>query len=258
MSRTAFITGATSGFGLACARRLASANWNLVLVGRREERLAALEIELLERCKVKTLTLDVRDSEAINHSIETLPEPFKNISLLLNNAGLALGTELAQNCKLSRWQQMIDTNISGVAAVTHALLPTIIRYGKGACIINLGSIAGRWPYPGGNVYCGTKAFVEQFSNALRCDLAGTGVRVTNIAPGLAESEFTLVRTGGDTGAHEELYKGANPIKPEDIADVVYWIATLPPHLNINQLEIMPVSQAWSPLAIYRWYSDIEE
>ena len=251
MSKTAFITGATSGFGRACALRLGQAGWNLILTGRRQERLDALQEELGRHCQVLTRSLDVRDAGAVKACIDTLPAPFDEVDLLLNNAGLALGTEPAQKCDPDEWKQMIDTNILGLTTVTHALLPKLIARGAGASIINLGSIAGHWPYPGGNVYCGTKAFVEQFSYALRCDLAGTGVRVSNLAPGLSESEFTLVRTGGDREAYEQLYRGADPIQPEDIAETVYWLASLPAHLNVNQLEIMPVSQAWSPFSIHR-------
>ncbi len=251
MSKTAFITGATSGFGRACALRLGQAGWNLILTGRRQERLDALQDELGNQCQVLTRTLDVRDASAVQACVDSLPAPFDEIDLLLNNAGLALGTEPAQACDLNEWKQMIDTNILGLTTVTHALLPKLISKGAGASIINLGSIAGHWPYPGGNVYCGTKAFVEQFSYALRCDLSGTGVRVSNLAPGLSESEFTLVRTGGDKAAYDQLYQGADPIQPEDIAETVYWLASLPPHLNVNQLEIMPVSQAWSPFSVHR-------
>ena len=247
----AFITGATSGFGRATAQRFAQAGWSLVLTGRRQQRLDELKAELSPLCSVLTLTLDVTDAEAVKDIAAQLPEEFKAISVLVNNAGLALGTDAAQNSDTAQWQQMIDTNISGLARMTHALLPTLIDQGKGASIINIGSIAGHWPYPGGNVYCGTKAFVEQFSYALRCDLSGTGVRVTNLAPGMAESEFTLVRTGGNQAAHDKLYQGADPIQPDDIADTIFWIANLPAHLNINQLEIMPVSQAWSPFSVHR-------
>lgn len=251
MTNTAFITGATSGFGLASARRLAQAGWNLVLTGRRKERLSAISEELSNQCQVLTIEMDVCDEASVQSAISSLEPPFKEVKLLLNNAGLALGTEAAQDSDLSDWKRMIDTNISGLVTVTHALLPTLIKQGKGASIINLGSIAGHWPYPGGNTYCGTKAFVEQFSYSLRCDLAGTNVRVTNLAPGLSESEFTLVRTGGNQQAYDQLYQGANPIQPEDIAETVYWLASLPDHLNINQLEIMPVSQAWSPFSVQR-------
>ncbi|WP_405417682.1 SDR family NAD(P)-dependent oxidoreductase [Marinobacter flavimaris] len=251
MQKTAFITGATSGFGRACALRLAQAGWNLILTGRRQERLDHLQQELGSQCQVVTWKLDVRDAEAVQACIDNLAPPFAEIDLLLNNAGLALGTEPAQDCDPQDWKQMIDTNILGLTNVTHALLPKLIHKGAGASIINLGSIAGHWPYPGGNVYCGTKAFVEQFSYALRCDLSGTGVRVSNLAPGLSESEFTLVRTGGDKAAYDQLYQGSDPIQPEDIAETVFWLASLPPHLNVNQLELMPVSQAWSPFSIHR-------
>lgn len=247
----AFITGATSGFGRATAKRFAEAGWSLVLTGRRQQRLDELKAELSPLCSVLTLRLDVTDFDAVAKVTESLPDDFKAVSVLVNNAGLALGTDAAQRSDTHQWQQMIDTNISGLTRMTHALLPTLIEQGKGASIINIGSIAGHWPYPGGNVYCGTKAFVEQFSYALRCDLSGTGVRVTNLAPGMAESEFTLVRTGGNQQAHDNLYAGAEPIQPDDIADTVFWIASLPPHLNINQLEIMPVSQAWSPFSVHR-------
>lgn len=252
MTDTVLITGATSGFGLACARRFANAGgYRLVLTGRRSERLSQIADELSASCEVHTLTLDLTDRDAIEPALKSLPGEFAKVKVLVNNAGLALGTGPAQECSLSEWQQMIDTNITGLIAVTHALLPTLIEQGRGASIINLGSIAGNWPYPGGNVYCGTKAFVKQFSHAIRCDLAGTGVRVSNLAPGMAESEFTLVRTGGNQEAYDKLYAGSDPIQPEDIADTVFWIATLPPHLNVNQLEIMPVSQAWSPFSVHR-------
>ncbi len=251
MTQTAFITGATSGFGLATARRFAAEGWNLILVGRRNERLQQIREELDPLCPVLTLTLDICNRDAVEQAIAQLPAPFKHITTLVNNAGLALGTEVAQKCQLEDWHTMIDTNIKGLTTVTHALLPSLISHGAGASIINLGSIAGRWPYPGGNVYCGTKAFVEQFSLALRSDLLGTGVRVTNLAPGLSESEFTLVRTGGDQAAYDRLYQGTNPIQPADVAETIYWISTLPSHLNVNNLEVMPVNQAWAPFAIHR-------
>ncbi|QIB64236.1 SDR family NAD(P)-dependent oxidoreductase [Kineobactrum salinum] len=251
MTNTVFITGATSGFGLACARRFAREGWNLVLSGRRSERLAAIEAELQPQAAVHCVTLDVRDRDAVQAAVAALPAPFNTVHTLVNNAGLALGTAPAQDCDLEQWQRMIDTNITGLTTVTHSLLPGLVKRGSGASIINIGSVAGRWPYPGGNVYCATKAFVEQFSLALRCDLQGTGVRVTCLAPGLSESEFTLVRTGGDQAAHDRLYAGADPIQPDDIADTVYWLATLPAHLNVNALELMAVSQSWSPFAISR-------
>ncbi|MDP5064584.1 MAG: SDR family oxidoreductase [Haliea sp.] len=251
MPNTAFITGATSGFGRACARRFANAGWNLVLSGRRSDRLEQLQAELEAHCAVYSICLDVRDTPAVQAAVTALPEPFSDVHVLVNNAGLALGTAPAQHSDLEQWHRMIDTNIKGLTTVTHALLPTLVARGSGSSVINIGSVAGHWPYPGGNVYCGSKAFVEQFSLALRSDLQGTGVRVSCLAPGLSESEFTLVRTGGDQAAYDALYAGADPIQPEDIADTVFWLATLPPHLNVNSLELMPVSQSWSPFTISR-------
>lgn len=251
MANTAFITGATSGFGRACAERFARAGWNLVLSGRRRERLDVLAESLGDQCRVHVQALDVRDTEAVQSMVAGLPADFRDVHCLVNNAGLALGTAPAAECSLEEWHRMIDTNIKGLTTVTHSLLPTLIARGRGASIINIGSVAGHWPYPGGNTYCGTKAFVEQFSYALRSDLQGSGVRVSCLAPGLSESEFTLVRTGGDQAAHDRLYQGADPIQPEDIAETVFWLASLPPHLNVNSLELMPVSQAWSPFTISR-------
>jgi NADP-dependent 3-hydroxy acid dehydrogenase YdfG len=251
MSKTVFITGATSGFGRACARRFARAGWHLVIAGRRRERLLSLCEELETQCRVLALPLDVRDTEAVKQTVAGLEPPFAHVHTLINNAGLALGTEPAPACDLEKWHRMIDTNVKGLATITHSLLARLIESGAGATIINIGSVAGRWPYPGGNVYCGTKAFVDQFSHALRCDLQGTGVRVTNLAPGLAESEFTLVRTDGDRTAHDALYQGAEPIQPEDIAETCWWLATLPHHLNVNALELMPTRQTWSAFAIHR-------
>ncbi|MBM68274.1 MAG: NAD(P)-dependent oxidoreductase [Haliea sp.] len=251
MPNTAFITGATSGFGRACARRFAAAGWNLVLCGRRVDRLDTLQAELETQCAVHSVCLDVRETPAVQAAVAALPEPFSDVHVLVNNAGLALGTAPAQDCDLEQWHRMIDTNIKGLTTVTHALLPRLVARGRGTSIINIGSVAGHWPYPGGNVYCGSKAFVEQFSLALRSDLQGSGVRVSCLAPGLSESEFTLVRTGGDQAAYDALYAGAEPIQPEDIADTVFWLATLPPHLNVNALELMPVSQSWSPFTITR-------
>lgn len=251
MPDTLFVTGATSGFGRACARRFGEAGWNLVLAGRRQERLEALATELEPQCNVLTLPLDVRDSQHVHAAIANLREPFADVRVLVNNAGLALGTAPAQHCNLDQWHRMIDTNVKGLSTVTHALLPRLVERGAGASIINIGSVAGRWPYPGGNVYGGTKAFVEQFSHGLRCDLHGTGVRVSCLAPGLAETEFTLVRTGGDQASHDALYAGAEPIRPEDVAETLWWLANLPAHLNVNTLELMPVSQSWSGFSIAR-------
>lgn len=245
------ITGATSGFGKAAARRFAQAGWSLILTGRREERLAELESELSPQVSVLTMPLDVRDSDAVTNALTDLPAAFLPLTCLINNAGLALAPGPAQKVALEDWHTMIDTNITGLVNVTHAAMPHLLAAGEGASILNLGSVAGQWPYPGGHVYGASKAFVKQFSYNLRCDLQGTGVRVTDLAPGMAETEFTLVRTKGDQAASDALYKGTTPLQAEDIAEQLYYLATLPPHININRLEIMSVRQAWAPFAIDR-------
>lgn len=251
MSKIVFITGATSGFGRAAAHRFAADGWSLILTGRRTERLQALQDELALKVPVHSAALDVRDAEAVKQAVAELPEAFRRVRALVNNAGLALATQPAQGVELDDWHTMIDTNITGLVNVTHALLPTLIDTGPGASIINIGSIAGQWPYPGSHVYGATKAFVKQFSYNLRCDLLGTGVRVTDLAPGLAETEFTLVRTKGDQAASDALYRSTTPLSAEDIAEQILYVATLPDHININRLEVMPVRQAWSPFAIDR-------
>jgi len=245
------ITGATSGFGKAAAQRFAKAGWSLILTGRREERLTALKDELSAHVPVTTLTLDVRDSDAVTDAISNLPEAFLPLTCLINNAGLALAPEPAQKVALQDWHTMIDTNITGLVNVTHAALPLLLKNSEGASILNLGSVAGQWPYPGGHVYGASKAFVQQFSYNLRCDLLGTGVRVTDLAPGMAETEFTLVRTKGNQAASDALYRGTTPLQAEDIAEQLYYLATLSAHININRLEIMPVRQAWSAFAVNR-------
>lgn len=250
MTNIVFITGATSGFGRATARRFAQAGWKLILTGRRTERLEALQQELATTPS-HIITLDVRDGEAVKQAVAELPAEFKPITALINNAGLALAPEPSQKVALEDWHTMIDTNITGLVNVTHALLPSLIETGAGASIINLGSIAGQWPYPGSHVYGASKAFVQQFSYNLRCDLLGTGVRVTDVAPGMAETEFTLVRTKGDQQASDNLYRNTTPLTAEDIAEQIYHIATLPNHINFNRVEIMPVRQAWSAFAIDR-------
>lgn len=251
MKNVVFITGATSGFGEAAAQVFADAGWALVLSGRRLARLQALEARLGAQVPVHIVELDVRNNEAVSHAVMALPEGFADITALINNAGLALAPQPAQRVELEDWQTMIDTNVTGLVNVTHALLPTLIRHGAGASIINIGSIAGQWPYPGSHVYGATKAFVKQFSYNLRCDLLGTGVRVTDLAPGIAETEFTLVRTKGDQAASDNLYRGTTPLSAQDIAEQMFYIATLPAHMNINRLEVMPVRQAWQPFAIDR-------
>lgn len=239
---TALITGATSGIGEACVLAFADAGWNVVATGRRAERLAPLE-----RDNVRTLAFDIRDEEARDAALDSLPEGFREFDLLVNNAGLALGLEPAQEASLPKWKTMIDTNVTALVSITHKLLPMLVAR-KGA-IINLSSVAATYPYPGGNVYAATKAFVRQLSLDLRADLHGTGVRVTSIEPGMVETEFTLVRTGSQETS-DKLYGGVNPMTAEDIAETILWVATLPPHLNINSLELMPVNQSWQAFAIH--------
>lgn len=245
--RTALITGATSGFGEAAARLFVAAGWRVVGTGRRVERLEALRANL-GADMFHPAVFDIRDEAARDAALDSLPEAFRGIDLLVNNAGLALGTEKAQDASLDNWRIMIDTNVTALVSITHKLLPLLIER-KGA-IINLSSVAATYPYLGGNVYGGTKAFVHQFSLSLRSDLTGTGVRVTSIEPGMAETEFTLVRTGSQE-ASDKLYGGADPMKAEDIASMILWVAQLPPHLNINTMEMMPVNQSFAGFAVHR-------
>jgi len=253
MSRTAIVTGATSGFGDAIARRLVAEGWRVVATGRRRDRLEALATALGGPDRVLPLAFDIRDEAATAAAVAALPEAFADVSVLVNNAGLALGTGPAQTCDLAQWKQMIDTNVTGLVTMTRLLLDRLIA--TRGLVVNLASIAATWPYPGGNVYGATKAFVRQFSLGLRSDLSKHGVRVTSIEPGMAESEFTLVRTGGDAAAYEALYRGADPLQPEDIAETVRWVVSLPPHVNVNSLEIMPVSQSWGPFQVHRRTTD---
>lgn len=248
MTRTALITGATSGFGAATARRFVSAGWRVIVTGRRADRLQAL-VDELGADHVHAAVFDIRDANAMNAAMDALPDAFRGIDLLVNNAGLAQGTKPAQEARLDDWQRMIDTNITALVTLTRRMLPTLIE--RRGAIVNISSTAANYPYPGGNVYGGTKAFVSQFSLGLRSDLHGTGVRVTALEPGMAETEFTLVRTHGDQAASDALYQGAQPMTAQDIADTIFWIATLPPHLNINRLEMMPVSQSFAGFQIAR-------
>lgn len=251
MANTLFITGATSGFGEACARKFAAAGWSLVLTGRRAERLDALCAELSNQTEVHGLTLDVRDRQAMTTALDNLPSSFAKLTGLINNAGLALGIEPAPKCDLDDWDTMVDTNIKGLLYSTRLLLPRLIAHGKGASIVNLGSVAGNYPYPGSHVYGASKAFVKQFSLNLRCDLVGTGVRVTNIEPGMCESEFSLVRFAGDKERYDKTYAGVDPIQPQDIADTIFWVMNQPANININSLELMPVAQTWGGFAVAR-------
>ncbi|WP_313246536.1 SDR family NAD(P)-dependent oxidoreductase [Stenotrophomonas rhizophila] len=248
MTRTALITGATSGFGAAAVHRFAQAGWRVVATGRRAERLQPL-VDAYGPERVHAAVFDVRDSAAMEAALAALPADFAAIDLLVNNAGLAQGTAPAQSASLDDWRTMIDTNVTALVTLTHRLLPQLVER-KGA-IINISSVAGVYPYPGGNAYGGTKAFVSQFSLGLRADLHGTGVRVTTIEPGMAETEFTLVRTHGNQAASDTLYTGANPMTADDIAEQIFWVANLPAHLNINRLELMPVSQSFAGFQVAR-------
>lgn len=245
--KTAFVTGATAGIGEATVRALVAGGWRCVATGRRKERLDAL-VEELGADKVCPAVFDVRDEAAMDAAIAGLPEDFAAIDLLVNNAGLAQGLAPAQKASLDDWQTMIDTNVTAMVKMTRKLLPGLIER-KGA-IIAIGSVAGNYVYPGGNVYAGSKAFANHFTLALRADLHGTGVRVTSIEPGMVETEFTLVRTGSQE-ASDDLYRGANPMTGEDIAMMIKWVAELPPHLNINRLEPMPVNQDFAGFRVAR-------
>ena len=246
--KTILITGATSGFGRAAVERFHGAGWRIVATGRRAERLDTLA-DALGRERIHTAAFDIRDDAAMRAALDALPMDFRDIDVLANNAGLALGTAPAQRADLAQWKQMIDTNVTALATLTHALLPTLIA--RRGAILNISSVAATYPYTGGNVYGGTKAFVAQFSLGLRSDLHGTGVRVTSIEPGMAETEFTLVRTSGDQTASDTLYRGADPILPEDIAETMFWIANLPAHLNVNRIEVMPVRQSFAGFQVAR-------
>ena len=245
--KTAFITGATAGIGAAAARRFVAEGWQVVGSGRRGDRLEALAKELGER--FLPVVSDMRDVDDLQRIVEQLPAEFRGVDLLVNNAGLAPPMTDLQDAEQAPLSNVIATNVDGLVALTRALLPTLIER-KGA-VVNLSSVAATYPYRGGAVYAGTKAFVRQFSLGLRCDLQGTGVRVTSIEPGMVETEFTLVRTGGNQAASDALYGGMNPMTAEDIADTIVWVATLPPHLNINTLELMPVSQCWAGFTVNR-------
>jgi serine 3-dehydrogenase (NADP+) len=247
-TKTVWITGATSGFGAATVERFVAGGWRVIASGRRADRLQQL-VTRHGAERVHAAAFDVRDEAAMRAAHANLPPAFAGIDLLVNNAGLALGTAPAQQADLAQWKQMIDTNVTALVTLTHLLLPQLIE--RRGAIVNISSIAGSYAYRGGNVYGGTKAFVTQFSQNLRSDLHGTGVRVTSVEPGMAETEFTLVRTGGDQAASEKLYAGAQPITADDIADTIWWIANLPPHLNINRLEVMPVSQSAAGLQVAR-------
>ncbi|QYF93892.1 SDR family NAD(P)-dependent oxidoreductase [Massilia sp. PAMC28688] len=244
-----FITGASAGFGAEMARTFVRHAHQVVISGRRKDRLDALAAELGDLAL--PLQMDVTCKESINEAMSILPQSWRQIDVLINNAGLALGTEPAHEAPLDDWETMIATNCTGLVTMTRTLLPAMVERGSGL-IINIGSVAGNYPYPGGNVYGATKAFVDQFTLNLRADLVGTGVRATNLAPGLCGgTEFSNVRFKGDDAKAAKVYEGTVPLTAADIAQTAYWIATLPPHININAIEMMPVCQGFSPFTIKR-------
>jgi len=248
--KTIFITGATSGFGAATARAFADKGWRVVATGRRRERLEKLAAECRPG-QVHIAEMDVTDRDSIAAAVAALPEAFSTVDCLFNNAGLALGANPIPDILEKDWRQMVETNIMGVLNTTLRVLPLLKRAGPGASIINTGSVAAHFPYAGGNVYGASKAFVHQFSYNLRIDLVETGIRVTDLMPGMAKTEFTTVRTYGDTNANERYYEGVDFIRPEDVADIVWYLANLPAHLNINSLELMPVQQNPGGFAVKR-------
>ncbi len=243
-----FITGATSGFGLSMSRRFLKNGHLVVGAGRRIDRLQELSIEYPENFHL--IELDVRDKNKVQVAIQDLPEKFKSIDVLINNAGLALGVDAAQNANLNDWEVMVDTNINGVLNCIHNLLPEMVKRNHGH-IINLGSVAGEFPYPGGNVYGATKAFVHQLSLNLKADLLGTNIRVTNIEPGMCQTEFSEVRFRGDKKKADSVYKGMQALSADDIAETIDWVISRPVHVNINVISLMPTQQAFGPFATFR-------
>jgi len=250
MALSAVITGASAGIGAAIARRLAQSGFHLALLARRQEKLEALRKDLGAK-EIEIFSVDVTSRNEIHSTIAQIEQRFGKIDVLVNNAGLALRLDRAEHAKLNEWEQCIDVNITGLAYCTHAALPGMVKRNSGH-ILNLGSVAGSYPYPGASIYCGTKAFVHQFSLSLRADLLGTQVRVSCIEPGLlGGTEFSTVRFRGDTEKARQTYQGTTPLQPEDIAEIVHFCIHLPPHVNINTIEVMPVGQAFAPLAIHR-------
>jgi 3-hydroxy acid dehydrogenase/malonic semialdehyde reductase len=245
---TVFVTGASSGFGAAVARRFATAGARIIAAARRADRLKDLAAELGPR--VLPVILDVRDRSAVAETVAGLPQEFAQVDVLVNNAGLALGLNPAQSADLDDWEQMIDTNCKGLVYCTREILPGMVARRRGH-VINLGSVAGTYPYPGGNVYGGTKAFVHQFSLNLRSDLHGTRVRVTCVEPGLADTEFSTVRFSGDKAKADAVYAGMQPMTADDIAESIYWAATLPEHVNVNTIELMATAQSFAPFQVAR-------
>lgn len=250
MPKVVMITGASSGFGEAAAKKFAKEGCTLVLAARSIDKLELLADQLKDQCKVYAAALDVTQADSVQSFFAQLPEAFKEIDVLVNSAGLALGVAPAHLVDFADWETMIDKNIKGLLRVTRAVLPSMVERDTGH-IINIGSTAGNWPYPGGNTYGATKAFVQNFSRALRADLLGKHVRVTNIEPGMAETNFSNVRFNGDADKADKVYAGTKPLTAEDIAEIIHWVNAMPAHVNVNTLEVMPTCQAWSALTVNR-------
>ena len=244
MKQIVFITGATSGIGLACAKKFAANGDDLILTGRRMQRLKEISASLQKKhnVNVKTIQMDVRDKEAVFSVVAALPSPWNKIDILINNAGLAVGLGTVQQGDTDDWERMIDTNVKGLLYVSRVILPGMVERKKGH-VINIGSIAGKEVYPNGNVYCSTKFAVDALTKAIRIDTVQAGIKVTQIAPGAVETEFSVVRFKGDKAKADSVYNGFEPLHPEDIAESVFYVTTLPPHVNINDLLIMPTAQA---------------
>ncbi len=250
MPRVVMITGASSGFGEAAARRFAQDGCALILAARSLDKLQALAASLAGQCQVHAAALDVTQQSSVDAFFAGLPEELRAIDVLVNSAGLALGLEPAHKADFSDWETMIDTNVTGLLRVTRAVLPGMVERNSGH-IINIGSTAGNWPYPGGNAYGATKAFVQNFSRALRADLLGRRVRVTNIEPGMSDTNFSTVRFKGDVARADRVYEGTRPLSADDVAQIIHWVNSVPAHVNINTLEVMPTCQAWSALGVNR-------
>lgn len=249
---TVLITGATGDFGRAFAHHFAEIGCNLILHGRDAGKITALQAEITKKYPVFTeeMVFDITDKTAMQAAFATLPEQWRSIDLLINNAGGAMGLDKAQNASLADWEGMIDANVTALVRLTHAVLPDMVARKRGH-IINIGSVAGNWPYPGGHVYCASKAFVKQFSLALRSDLTDTQVRVTNIEPGMVETQFSLKRFKGDVEKAASVYAGANPLCADDVARTAVWVATQPLHMNVSSIEVLPTTQANGPLIVHR-------
>jgi 3-hydroxy acid dehydrogenase/malonic semialdehyde reductase len=246
--KVVFITGASSGIGRSCARAFASQDARLILAARRRDRLEELaaELKLMPRRKVHILALDVRSRTAVERAVNEIPPAWDAVDILVNNAGLSRGLDKLHEGKLDDWEEMIDTNVKGLLYVSRAIIPGMVKRGRGH-IINIGSVAGHEVYPNGNVYCATKFAVKALSRGLRLDLSGTGVRVSSVDPGMVETEFSLVRFRGNKERAEKVYQGLTPLSPDDIADAIVYCATRPPHVNVSEMIVMPIDQASTTL-----------